>query len=196
MSKRRIIIDPGHGQDNDKLGRHDPGNMGGGIRESRLALIYASALEQQLLARDFDVVLTRRSQDQPMPVGNRAPMAERVRAAAMISIHTNSAADRYGGIDPLPRGTLALHNLAADRDLALALVDGICAALETSNRGAELADPAKLAVMRTYVPVYLIELAFQSNASDLQKLLAPDSPIRVAQALSTGLIAHFSEFSA
>jgi N-acetylmuramoyl-L-alanine amidase len=79
----RIVIDPGHGG-------HDPGGRGNGIAEAALVLDVAMRLEQLLTARNFEVVLTRRT-DAYVTLEERTALANRSDADLFISIHANAS---------------------------------------------------------------------------------------------------------
>jgi N-acetylmuramoyl-L-alanine amidase len=83
-SIRTVVIDPGHG------GR-DPGATGlGGIREKNVNLRLSKLLEQRLVERGFDVVLTRDT-DRTLDLEQRTAIAEAVGADLFLSIHANAS---------------------------------------------------------------------------------------------------------
>lgn len=82
-----IVIDPGHG------GR-DPGAIGvGGLREKDVTLELARALRTALLARGFDVILTRET-DESLTLLERTAKAEGAGGDVFISLHANAAPNR------------------------------------------------------------------------------------------------------
>ncbi len=84
---RTVVIDPGHG------GR-DPGAIGvGGLREKDVTLALARELRSALLARGFEVVLTR-ERDQTMSLLERTARAEGAGGDVFISLHANAARRR------------------------------------------------------------------------------------------------------
>lgn len=186
-----VLLDAGHGQGNRSPGVYDPGNLGGGLKESYLTLAYAVALERALLREGYAVVMTRRTQEAPTPIYIRARMAEHAGASVMLSIHTNSAANTHGEIDPAPRGTEVLYNGYAERECAVALIATIAGRLGTLERAPLARLAQQLAVMSARLPCYLLELAFQSNASDRARLTAADSPASVADGVSAALRRYY-----
>jgi N-acetylmuramoyl-L-alanine amidase len=90
---RTVVIDPGHG------GR-DPGATGlGGVREKDVNLRLSRLLEERLLERGFDVVLTRDS-DRSLDLEERTAIAEAAGADLFVSIHANaSRRKRVKGIE-------------------------------------------------------------------------------------------------
>ena len=83
-----VVIDPGHGG-------QDPGAIGlGGLREKDVTLRLARALRRRLLARDFEVVLTRDS-DRTLSLVERTARAEAARGDVLVSLHANAARNRH-----------------------------------------------------------------------------------------------------
>jgi N-acetylmuramoyl-L-alanine amidase len=78
-----VVIDPGHGG-------HDPGAHAGRLNESELVLDVALRVEKLLLARNFEVVLTRRT-NVFIPLEDRTAIANRQQADLFLSIHANAS---------------------------------------------------------------------------------------------------------
>jgi N-acetylmuramoyl-L-alanine amidase len=79
----RVIIDAGHGGDN--LGA----SSAGGLQEKDLTLDIAERAQHLMVARGFDAVLTR-STDETLSLQQRAAIANRRRGDIFVSIHVNS----------------------------------------------------------------------------------------------------------
>ncbi|MEB2346398.1 MAG: N-acetylmuramoyl-L-alanine amidase [Deltaproteobacteria bacterium] len=83
----RVVVDAGHGGS-------DPGAIGHGrLREKDVTLRLARALRRELLARGFDVVLTRDG-DRTLSLLERTALAEGAEADVFVSLHANSARNR------------------------------------------------------------------------------------------------------
>jgi N-acetylmuramoyl-L-alanine amidase len=84
---QRIVVDAGHGGS-------DPGAIGWGrLREKEVTLRLARALRRELLARGFDVVLTREG-DRTLSLLERTAIAEGAGGDLFVSLHANSARNR------------------------------------------------------------------------------------------------------
>jgi len=84
---RRVVVDAGHGG-------NDPGAIGWGrLREKDVTLRLARALRRELLARGFDVVMTR-SGDRTLSLLERTALAEGSDGDLFVSLHCNSARNR------------------------------------------------------------------------------------------------------
>src|SRR5512142_805192 len=80
-----VVVDAGHGGDQD--GAVSPT----GLKEKDLTLQLAQRLGLRLRRQGLKVVLTRTG-DLPVPLANRAMIANAVRADVFVSLHLNSMA--------------------------------------------------------------------------------------------------------
>lgn len=81
---RVVVIDAGHG------GR-DPGAIGvDGLREKDVTLALAKTLRKSLLARGFEVVMTR-DRDRTLSLEARTAIAEGASGDVFVSVHANSS---------------------------------------------------------------------------------------------------------
>lgn len=93
LAVRRIVLDPGHGGEN--LGTKTPA----GLEEKFLTLDISRRVEEALLERGFEVILTRRA-DESITLQERAAMANRQRADIFVSVHVNwLEGSRQSGIE-------------------------------------------------------------------------------------------------
>ena len=84
---RRIAIDAGHGG-------KDPGALGADrLREATVVLAIARELRRELVARGFEVVMTR-DQDVFLPLGERTDVANKRDVDLFLSVHANAAKSR------------------------------------------------------------------------------------------------------
>ena len=80
--KKTIVIDPGHGG-------KDPGASDNGVVEKNVNLSVGLELEKALLARGFNVIMTRRT-DVYLKLQERTDIANAVNADLFVSIHVNA----------------------------------------------------------------------------------------------------------
>ena len=152
-----IVIDPGHGG-------HDEGARGPrGSREKDVALAIALRLERHLQKMGCRVHLTRR-QDRFVPLRERAEIANRARAAAIVSIHANSFYDGsvHGTetwIADKKSSTPALR--AKSRELARKVQSALVRTMHARDRGVR---EGRYVVLRAAkVPAIIIETGFLSH---------------------------------
>ncbi len=179
---RPIVLDPGHGG-------VDGGTNVPGMLEKDLVLDIAQRTAQQLEARRVPVVLTRSADVDlggPHDSGRlsrdltqRIRIANQCRAALMLSLHINSAADAR------ERGVILFYQPSGpSRDAAYFIDDALRRGLEHGRR--ELPHPqGTFAVLRrTKAPAVLVELGFITNESDRARLRDPAYRTEIAQILA------------
>lgn len=174
----RVVVDAGHG------GR-DPGAESSLVPAPekeltlRLALLTGAALQR----RGADVVYTR-TDDRYVSLAERASLAGRSGAAAVISIHFNSATEpSVGGAEAWygsgPKGL----------ELATTVLDALARPLATYGIGVRgtRAGPS-LAVLRTSVPATLVEIAYITNPREAPMLAQQQFLASLADALAGGVV--------
>lgn len=88
LTKRRIIIDPGHGG-------HDPGAVGyKGLYEKDVVLDIALKLKKLLLSDPLNEVFLTRETDVFIPLEERTVIANKKKADLFVSIHANASPKR------------------------------------------------------------------------------------------------------
>jgi N-acetylmuramoyl-L-alanine amidase len=80
------MLDPGHGGSN-------AGTRGAGLEDKQLTLALANRVAARLRARGVDARLTR-TDDRTLTLRQRVDLANRARAAVLVSIHANASASR------------------------------------------------------------------------------------------------------
>ena len=176
----RVVVDAGHGG-------KDPGAVSPllPLAEKEVALDVALRLGSALQRRGIQVVHTRTS-DQDVGLAERAAIANRVGAHALVSIHLNATANGSA----LASGAEGWHGTGErDAELAAALLDGAAPALRRHGmgvRGTRLG--ADLAVLRAAAPAALIELGYVTSPIDARALAAPSVRGELAEALAEGVV--------
>ncbi|MCG6907111.1 MAG: N-acetylmuramoyl-L-alanine amidase [Desulfobacteraceae bacterium] len=201
-----VVVDPGHG--GSDVGVHG----GQGLLEKDCMLTLALAL-QKALAPKYRVALTR-SHDQQVGLDLRPALANRMEAAAFVSLHAGGSflhgprgATIYfhkgGGADEEPpaRAPLAQEerphwehlqerHLASSRALAKALLNSLSEMAEASVVGAPLA-----VLAGADLPAVLVEVGYLTNPFDARQLGDPEAVNALAQAIAAG-VADFLENTA
>ncbi|MBV9269699.1 MAG: N-acetylmuramoyl-L-alanine amidase [Candidatus Eremiobacteraeota bacterium] len=175
-----IVIDPGHGGT-------DVGAMRNGVAEKTLALDMSKRLRSILVARGWQVMMTR-SDDRDVFGPNasdrdelqaRVDVANNNGARLFVSVHVNSF------INAGPRGTTTFFYKPTDNALAQAIQRRLVPLLSTKDDGVQ---KDKLYVLNhSLMPAALVETAFISNPDDFEKLSDPQWRQRVAQAIADGI---------
>ncbi len=153
LSVRRIIVDPGHG------GRDGGTSLSLGLAEKNLTLDIGLRLRRLLEAREYEVVMTR-SSDETVSLRERADLANDSHADLFLSIHVNWLPDRnargvetyYAGQtdDPFLKQLATAENQDAGYSVAdyKRLLEGIYADVRR-DESVVLADGLQQALFRT-----------------------------------------------
>ena len=177
---RLIVIDPGHGGS-------DPGAGRGGLREADLTLDMAKRLRDILVARGWQVVMTRTTDvDVYKPNDSaheelqaRDDIANNAGARMLVSIHVNSF------INAGPRGTTTYYSKASDVPLAQAVQASAAAVLGTKDDG--IVKSHLYVTLHATMPAVLVETAFLSNPDDQAKLGSAEWRQKLALAIADGV---------
>ena len=174
MSKT-IIIDPGHGGD-------DNGATWGYTEEDDINLIVSFLLRCELEKQGYEVYLSRES-DHAVSLRKRTNHANSLQANLFISIHC----DAFHNITA--KG-MSVHVYPGPSNETLSLAQRINAALvadfkDHTSRGVKASN---FHVLReTTMPAVLIECEFLSNPETRRFLREPESQLALAQAISKGV---------
>ena len=133
MSKKLIILDPGHGQFGN------PHTTREGFYEGTQNFILSTHLKNELILRGFDVKMTRESIEENPSLEERGKMAGQLGAAMFLSIHSNAPggdpkSERYSRI----RGSETYYSITNEERnsiIARALNDAVVATMRTEDRG-------------------------------------------------------------
>ena len=182
----KICLDPGHGG-------YDPGAIGPtGLQEKNVTLAIALQVGQLMVAKGFQVIYTRTSEQVPWPsdvnqdLQARCSIAINGKADAFLSIHCNSATDRTA------HGSESYCLAFGGKGQVLAgdVLAPVVMAAGTTNRGVKAAN---YEVLRgtTNIPAALVETAFISNPTEEMLLRNPATQAKIATAIASGIAAYF-----
>lgn len=177
---RLIVIDPGHGGS-------DPGSYRGDAIEKNLTLDMAQRLRRILIARGWQVVMTRDSDRDVYAPNDSATQELQARddvangrgARLLVSIHVNAF------MNAGPHGATAYYYKPVDLALARAVDRRIGTELGIKNDG--VVKDKLYVVHHAVMPATLVETAFISNPDDRALLMSPDWRERMARAIADGI---------
>jgi N-acetylmuramoyl-L-alanine amidase len=188
-----IVLDPGHGGS-------DRGSMHGDLQEAVLTLDMAQRVQAILLARGWQVKMTRTidhdvdatpaSTQEAIRLGHdnadayalqaRDDIANLAGARIFVSIHCNAY------LNSGPNGATIYYSKPIDVPLAMTM-DRVIA---TSGLGVKDDGTVKshlYVTMHATMPAVLIETAFLTNPSDYDKLSSSDWRQKMAEAIAEGI---------
>ena len=174
-----IVIDPGHGGS-------DFGAVHNGLIEKNLALEISKRLRAVLLARGWQVKMTRDGDaDVASPNASahdelqaRCDVANDAGARMFVSVHVNSFPTTE------QHGTTTYYYKESDQALANAIHKRLLS-IGTTDKGVRREQ--FYVIHHTTMPASLVETAFISNSDDAALLRSPDFLRRVALAIADGI---------
>ncbi|MDQ2871664.1 MAG: N-acetylmuramoyl-L-alanine amidase, partial [Candidatus Eremiobacteraeota bacterium] len=180
QNKRLIVIDPGHGGS-------DPGTLHGGLAEKNLNLDMSKRLRTLLIARGWQVMMTRDTdKDVYGPYAEARPelqarvdVANNAGARMFVSIHVN------GFMNAGPRGVTTYYSKPIDVPLAADVQHRLAADLGTADDG--IVKGKLYVTLHSSMPAILVETAFLTNPGDYARLNSPEWRQKVAQAIADGI---------
>lgn len=177
--KYNIVVDAGHGG-NDK-GSLDSTET---VYEKDIALQIAKKVASRLgRESDVNVVMTR-TEDKYVSLEERAEIAKRANADALISIHLN-AQKKFGdanGLETWYRGGAT----DGSKELAASVQQTTASYVEILSRGI-LRNNFEI-LRETTMPAVLVECGFITNVSDMKKLKNPNYQDMLAEGIMQGTL--------
>lgn len=200
---RTVVIDPGHG------GRQD-GTIQNGVKEKDLTLKTALQVASKLRVLGYKVYLTRQD-DRDISLDDRANLAAKHKADALVSIHYNSAPSLsaqgietyvfhlYGhpgtyskssSDDFMPGHAYSFNDKS--RCLGWCIQKRIINMLRMQDRGVR---SENLKVLRlSACPSVLVECGFLSNAQECKQCASPGYQNTLSDAIAQGIHRYFMDF--
>jgi N-acetylmuramoyl-L-alanine amidase len=177
---RLIVIDPGHGGS-------DAGSIHGGMVEKVVTLQIAKRLQSILVARGWQVIMTRTDdRDVYKPYDGdaeelqaRDDVANTNGARLFVSVHLNAF------INAGPHGATVYYYKPSDFALAQAVSKRIGSEVNIKNDG--IVKDKLYVVHHANMPATLIEAGFDSNPDDRALLADPQWQQQMALAIADGI---------
>ncbi|MCU6796389.1 N-acetylmuramoyl-L-alanine amidase [Paenibacillus sp. WQ 127069] len=204
VSRGLIYLDPGHQRKGNAQqepvspgSRETKAKVTGGTRgvatgkpEYVLNLEVAVLLKEALIARGFEVQMTREDHDVDISNAERAEMANAADAQLAVRIHAD------GNDSPKAKGFSVLYPDAGVRSTqsiqpasqmaAAAILEALKAGTDAASRGM-VARSDLSGFNWSKVPVVLIELGFMTNPTEDKQLSEPEYQQQLADAIADGI---------
>lgn len=199
-----VVIDAGHPSENG----HGATSARGTV-ESRITLAVAKKLEVLLRESGIRVVMTRTEQDQVVTNRERAEIANRAGAAAMIRLHCDSRAasgtatyypDRKGTVggitgpsdDVIARSERLARIFHSRMIVAMGPRWGDVGVLGDSQTAVGAQQGALTGSIFSQVPAITVEMVSLANPADDAFITTENGQMQMARALAAGIEAYLS----
>jgi N-acetylmuramoyl-L-alanine amidase len=204
VSRGLIYLDPGHQRKGNAQqepvspdSKETKARVTGGTRgvatgkpEYVLNLEVSLLLKEALIARGFEVQMTREDHDVDISNAERAEMANAVNAQLAVRIHADGndspKAKGYSVLYP-DAGVRATRSIQpASRMAAESILEALKAGTDAASRGM-VARSDLSGFNWSKVPVVLIELGFMTNPAEDKQLSEPEYQQQLADAIADGI---------
>jgi len=179
-----VVVDAGHGGS-------DVGANYGGVYEKNINLKIAKYVQDELEKNGVRVYMTRTS-DVTTPLSSRTTLANSINADLFISVHNNAIVNKSSiqGTEVLyPTSSIVKNGITA-YSLAQRLQQVVSQNAGTYNKG--VINRNNLYVLnRTNMPAVIVEVAYMTNRSDLQKLKNEEFLEKAGRAIAQGVLESF-----
>lgn len=166
-----------------------------GINESLLDLIVSIQLKDALLARGYNVLMIRESQDVDISNMQRAVRASASGAAVMIRVHANGSSDpnKTGAetLSPSKRNPyLPADLITASERLSRCVIDAFCASTGSKNNNIYYTD-TMTGINFATLPTTTIEMGYMTNLEEDALMATPEFQVKAVVGIMNGLDAYF-----
>lgn len=167
------------------------------IAEYQLNLEVSLLLEQELIARGYNVVMIRRTNDCPLSNAERAQVANDSGADIFVRIHANGSENSAvsGMLTCAPTSKNPYLSDAVIREsirLSRAMVDAFCAVTGAKNQGV-LSTDTMTGINWCQIPVTIVEMGYMSNPAEDEKMATDAYRALMVQGIADGIDAYFNE---
>ena len=166
------------------------------IPEYQLNLDVSLLLEQELIARGYEVVMIRRTNDCPLSNAQRAQIANESGTELFVRIHANGSDN--GNVSGMLCCAPSLDNpylskQVAEESIRLSkiMTETFCAATGANNQGVYYVD-TMTGINWCQIPVTIVEMGYMSNRAEDEAMATQEYREKMVTGIANGIDAYFA----
>lgn len=187
-------IGPGATETKAKVAQGTTG-VSTGVPEYELTLNVSLKLRDELVARGYQVVMIRESNDVNLSNKERADIAGQSGAQIFVRIHANGSSNQSvsGALTLSPSQSNPYVSYLYDNSYSLSqsIVNNLCAATGAANRGVTLSDTMS-GINWCTIPVSIVEMGFMSNPNEDELMEDENYQYTMASGIANGIDEYFA----
>lgn len=187
-------IGPGASETKAKVAQGTTG-VSTGVPEYELTLNVSLKLRDELVARGYQVVMIRESNDVNLSNKERADIAGQSGAQIFVRIHANGSSNQSvsGALTLSPSQSNPYVSYLYDNSYSLSqsIVNNLCAATGAANKGVTLSDTMS-GINWCTIPVSIVEMGFMSNPDEDELMEDENYQYTMASGIANGIDEYFA----